>query len=127
MKVGNVHAYITGVARNVLLEARRHNARVTFESTSDHIPWDLSSDEEEETEYQLELRMDCLKKCLESLTPVERRLILDYGPPQKGVEKRKELAESLGITLENLRVQVFRARRKLRLLVTECLQRHKES
>jgi len=128
LKVGNVHAYINGVARNVLLEARRHNTRVTFDNTVDAPVGDVSNEEEEqEQERQLELRMHCLKQCLDSLPPVERRLLLDYGPPQKCLETRKELAESLGITLANLRVQVFRARRKLRILVAECLQRHGKS
>src|SRR5262249_46984727 len=115
LQVSNIHAYINGVARNVFLEARRRNARrATFDDTTDPTSWDGSSEEEEEDEHHLECRMDCLKQCLESLTPVERQLIMDYGLPQKGIEKRKELAKSLGITLENLRVQVFRARKKLR-------------
>jgi RNA polymerase sigma factor (sigma-70 family) len=126
LKVGNIHAYINGVARNVFLEARRRNARIAFDNTIEPISWDVSSEEEEEA-HQLELRMYYMKKCLNNLTPVERRLLLDYGPTQKGLEKRKRLAESLGITLENLRVQVFRARKKLRILVAECLRRHGES
>jgi RNA polymerase sigma factor (sigma-70 family) len=126
LKVSNVHAYINGVARNVFLEARRHNARrATFDDTVESTSWDASSAEEEER--QLEFRVDCLKRCLQNLTPVERQLIMDYGLPQKGVKRRQELAESLGITLETLRVQVFRARRKLRALVAECLQRHGDS
>ena len=128
LKVGNVHAYINGVARNVLLEARRHNARrATFDNTVDSTSWKVSSEEEEEEEHQLESRVNCLKKCLQCLTPLERQLLMEYGPSQQGVKKRKELAQSLGITLENLRVQVFRARKKLRALVTECLRRHGES
>jgi len=125
LKVDNIHAYINGVARNVFLEARRHSARFTFDNSIDPSSWDVSSEEEEE--YILEFRMQCLKSCLESLTPVERRLLLDYGPLHKGLERRKELAESLGITVENLRVQVFRARKKLRALVAERLQRHGKS
>lgn len=126
LKVDNIHAYINGVARNVFLEARKHSARFTFDNSIDPASWDVPCEEEEE-EYILEFRMQCLKSCIESLTPLERRLILDYGPLQKGVEKRKQLAESLGITLENLRVQVFRARKKLRALVAECSQRHEKS
>lgn len=126
LKVDNVHAYINGVARNVFLEARRHNARVIFDNAVDIPVWDVSS-EEEEQDHQLELRMHYVKQCLDSLPPVERRLLLDYGPPQKGLERRKQLAVSLGITLENLRVQVFRTRKKLRTLVAECLQKHGKS
>ena len=126
LKLDNVHAYINGVARNVFLEARRRNARFTFDNTIDPTAPEISSEEEEE-EDTVELRMQCLKQCLESLTPAERQLILDYGPPQKGIEQRRKLAKSLGITLENLRVQVFRARKKLRVLVMERLQRHGES
>lgn len=126
LKVSNVHAYINGVARNVFLEARRHNARrATFDDRVESPTWDTPSAEEEER--QLEFRVACLKRCLQNLTPLERQLIMDYELPEKGLRRRKELAESLGITLETLRVQVFRARRKLRALVAECLQRQGES
>jgi RNA polymerase sigma factor (sigma-70 family) len=123
--VNNVRAYINGIARNVFLESRRRNAHsATFDTAIDVGSADDSSDDEED---QIDSRIDCLKQCLDHLTPMERRLILEYGAHERCTEKRKELADSLGVTLENLRVQVFRARKKLRTLVAQCLQRGGDS
>lgn len=120
--INNVRAYINGIARNVFRESRRRKA--TFDITIDSTSLNESSQEEED---QIESRIDCLKQCLHHLTPMERQLILDYSAPESGTEKRKQLADSLGVTPENLRVQVFRARRKLRELVAQCLKRRGES
>jgi RNA polymerase sigma factor (sigma-70 family) len=64
----------------------------------------------------------CLDRCLERLTPADRALIQAYYQGEKGlrIERRRQLAEQLGIGTNILRVRLHRIRKELRNCVTRC-------
>jgi len=106
------YAFVAGVARMVALEAGRKERReVTLEDRPLAAP---PPDEPED-----ELRLRALDACLEALVKAERDLVMRYyrddGPSR--IAGRQRLAESLGTTVEALRVRAFRLRARLETCV----------
>lgn len=66
----------------------------------------------------------CLENCLQRLPTANRELILAYYQENKRakIDLRKELAANFGLSLELLRVQVYRIRMTLQKCLTDCLQ-----
>lgn len=109
--VGDPSHYVCGVARLVFLESlRRRNMPIP--------PPEVSEDEKDED------ALSCLDDCMEQLRPVERELILDYyrGEGRTKIDHREFLAQQLGTTVNALRIQTCRIRRRLRTCVTNCLE-----
>jgi DNA-directed RNA polymerase specialized sigma24 family protein len=108
--VGDKNLYFYGVARKVFLESVRKKPN--------HPPPPESGNTEEE-----ELLLDCLEECIKKLTARNRRLILEYYQDEKGakIDRRKELAEQLGIALNALRIRAHRIRMNLQSCVADCL------
>src|SRR5262249_20727489 len=116
--------YCYVVAKFVLLEDLRRERR--------HVPLDetrmpdgpragtraVSDDERAEHEQQL----DCLDRCLEHLKPEQRALIVEYYAEarQKKIERRRELAKRLGITMNALAIRAWRIREGLMTCVEAC-------
>lgn len=127
--VGDVRTYLFGVASYVLRETfKRPEYEVPLDPERVPVFVDPNRAWEQKSEDHLyERRLTCLRQCLQMLQAREQRLILDYDLEEGSIEKRRKLAESLGITPSNLRVQMFRVRRKLRGLVEECLRHSKDS
>lgn len=71
-----------------------------------------------------ERRYACLEECMRGLTEGNRKLAIAYHEKEKGakVEHHKGLAESFGITINALRLRMFRIHAMLRGCVTKCLQ-----
>jgi len=108
--VGDPALYFLGVARLVLHESVRPDPVGLPIPEPD--PW-----EEKETLDQ------CLELCMDKLTPKNRALILDYYRGEKGakIDRRKQLAERLGIRLNALRIRAHRIRGNLQGCVSECV------
>jgi len=72
----------------------------------------------------LEREHACLEKCIESLTPDNRQLVIQYYQEEKRakIEHRKQLADQLGIALNALRIRAHRIRTTLQQCVQTCLQ-----
>lgn len=68
-------------------------------------------------------RHDCLDECLVELSAENRLLIHKYyvGEASIKINNRKELAESLGISLGVLRLRAFRIRKRIETCVEECV------
>ena len=68
---------------------------------------------------------ECLRSCLQALSVENRELILGYYAKEKQakIDRRSELAQQLGISVQNLRVRVFRVRALLHKCIEDCLQR----
>ena len=71
------------------------------------------------------LRLDCLKKCLAEVSSndSDRRLILDYygaADGEKNKMQRKNLAETLGLTMNTLKVKACRLRERLERCINDC-------
>jgi DNA-directed RNA polymerase specialized sigma24 family protein len=71
-----------------------------------------------------ELEYRCLERCIEKLSEEDRALLLkDYGAKGRTqAERRKALADDLGISLNALRIRVFRIRVALKECIEKCIQ-----
>ena len=110
--VGDPALYFYGVAHKVHLEyLRKRPARP--------VPPPAAHEENIEEEFW------CLEHCMESLTPDNRWLVLEYYRDEKRVkiDHRKELARKLGIAMNALRIRAFRIRLALQECVNDCLAR----
>jgi DNA-directed RNA polymerase specialized sigma24 family protein len=66
--------------------------------------------------------LECLDRCLSTLPPDDRTLILDYYRHEQGarIERRRHLAASLGLTANALAIRACRLRDKLERCVRGC-------
>ena len=112
--VGDPAAYFYGVANKIHLEWLRTEKRVREVAFVDN---PTEPEEEEGCEYS------CLERCLESLPTNLRELILEYyrGEKRAKIERRKSLAEKLGISIGALQIKASRIRSKLSSCVSECV------
>jgi RNA polymerase sigma factor (sigma-70 family) len=114
--VGDPKLYFYGVARKVRLERCKSDR---FKNQIDSLPAPP-----EEDNLEKEQRHDCLERCLSKLTAEESQRVLDYytGDKTEKIERRKEMAEELGINPNTLRIRVHRLRAKLQKCLQECLK-----
>jgi len=72
---------------------------------------------------------ECLEHCMHSLPSGNHDLVLNYFREEKRakIERRKELARELGITLNGLRIKVHRIISSLQGCVLACLKTKSES
>jgi DNA-directed RNA polymerase specialized sigma24 family protein len=75
-----------------------------------------------------EQRLDCLDRCLQELKPEQRELIVEYyaDDRRQKIERRRELATRLGITMNALGIRAFRIRDGLMACVESCRQRRRQ-
>jgi len=117
---GEPAAYLRGVARNVHREWLRKERRLRTEPIPEGrsepaAPANLENENDE-------LLKTCLERCLSTLPPAKRTLLLRYYQSDKRekIDGRQLIAKELGIGLSVLRVQVFRLRNALRECVEKC-------
>jgi RNA polymerase sigma factor (sigma-70 family) len=127
------YSYFHGVALNVLREYWRsaeQTAKTLEEVTQIHglsvDPEDLLLLEREQREK--ERLLECLNRCLQKLSPESLHLITRYHQGEATLDKarRKELAQSLGIPLNALRIRAYRIRAAIEECVRNCLERGPE-
>ena len=113
----DVYTYVYGVARMLILEIQKESAkqRAAFAQ----LPTHAVTEELVDTEP----RAECLKRCLASLPPPSRDLIMRYyqGDKRAKIENRRRLAEALDVSLDILRIRAFRLREKLAACIDDCL------
>jgi DNA-directed RNA polymerase specialized sigma24 family protein len=75
-----------------------------------------------------EQRLDCLDRCLQELKPEQREFIVEYYADERRqkIERRRELATRLGITMNALGIRAFRIRDGLMACVESCRQRRRQ-
>lgn len=118
--VPDVDRYCLGIARNMAKEKRRRAHRETlafhkFIEYADDFPV-----------KQLERIYGILQPCFEQLSVEEQQLLAAYCQRIKGTanaEVRRQLAETMKMTMLALRVKVTRLRKKL----TDCVQKRSNS
>jgi DNA-directed RNA polymerase specialized sigma24 family protein len=112
--VGEPAAYFCGVAKNVYLEWLRKQKRSRVAPRDFHV---TDEDDDREAEFA------CLEKCLATLPVNLREMIVEYYRDEKRakIERRKALAEKLGITIGALQIKTSRVRARLHACVHECL------
>jgi len=126
LEIHDVGLYALGVARNVLKESQREAAK---NARLDEVPARvLLTTSRQDAQQRLEKvdlakRLECLDKCIRTLTAAERKLVLEYYEEKKSenIRQRQKMAEQLGIALGTLRVQAHRIRAKLAACVDRRL------
>ena len=113
----DVYTYVYGVARMLMLEIQKASARQR--AAFSNLPANVVTEEL----VDLEPRAECLKRCLTSLPPSSRDLIVRYyqGEKRIKIENRRRLAEAMNISLDILRIRAFRLREKLAACMDDCL------
>jgi hypothetical protein len=109
---GDPIQYFLGVSRVVFLEIQKPAIPMAVESV---LAGNLDISDRAH---------DCLEKCLEQLTQSDRELILEYYQSGKAdrIAHRQNLARSLNISLNALRLRSHRIRVGLERCVRSCLQ-----
>ena len=109
---GDRARYFFGVANKVYMEhMRRKQPQPPPPSITDS--------------QQVELEYRCLEHCIESLSEENRYLLLKYYGAEGSakVDRRKQLAEELGIAPNALRIRAYRIRLALQDCVEKCIER----
>jgi RNA polymerase sigma factor (sigma-70 family) len=118
---GDPALYFYGVAKRLIKECQRSaQSRVSLDEAGDPAaPLPVEDDEEGDPARESE----CLRRCLDKLSPADRKLILAYymKDKQAKIDYRKELARQLGIVANALRVRVYRIRAVLEECIEQCL------
>jgi DNA-directed RNA polymerase specialized sigma24 family protein len=72
-----------------------------------------------------EQRLGCLERCLDSLKPEQRALIVGYhrDAQREKIERRRDLAKQLGISMNALAIRACRIRDALETCVQGCCTR----
>ena len=118
--------YCYVVAKFVLLEDfRRERKHVRFDES-----WDpgaagsVARVGPDEGLALQEQRLECLDRCLQELKPEQRELIVEYyaDARRQKIERRRDLAARLGITMNALGIRAWRIRDGLMACMETCRQ-----
>jgi RNA polymerase sigma factor (sigma-70 family) len=114
---GDPKNYFKSVARNLHLDYVRRLPKQHDDQVERRAPFDEEKEKEER-------RYACLEKCMLRLTERDRKLAIAYHEKEGSakIEHHKELAASLGISTNALRLRMFRIHATLRDCVTKCLR-----
>ena len=122
--VGDPRLYFLGVANNLIKE--------NFKKIKTHVSLeDVDLSQQQTTESEAESAADmqqCLESCLQKLSAETREMLMTYYAKEKQakIDQRSELARRLGISVETLRVRVYRVRASLEECIERCLKREVE-
>ena len=117
---GDPRLYFRAVANNLIKENfKKIKTHVSLEDV------DLPQQQTIRTAEEIAEIDDCLQSCLRKLGAEKRKLILAYYAKEKQakIDYRHELAQRLEISLETLRVRVFRIRASIAECIESCLER----
>jgi len=123
IEIQNVGGYCYEVARLVCLEALKGNDR-RRDPLETNYP-DTAGADAADSALERERLLDCLERCLNRLPAESRALIVEYYRDEKRdrIERRKALAEALGLRREALANRAQRLRDKLEQCVTRCFNK----
>jgi hypothetical protein len=113
-EIKDLFKFSSGVARLVLLEHWDDPKR-----DWDQLDERLSSPRFDDREFD-EHQLACMKKCLHTIAPAERDLIIRNCTTNK--DGKAEIARALELTINALRLKVFRIRRRLHDCYEKCLR-----
>lgn len=124
---GDPALYFYGVVRNVYLEwldEEKKKRKFLDEEKRKKNDFDYGSPRSSDPRKEVERIHQYLEKCRQRLEdPADRTLILKYYQKERRskIEHRKQLADELGITLNNLRMRIHRINLTLRKCIVDCL------
>jgi DNA-directed RNA polymerase specialized sigma24 family protein len=120
LRSSDPYGYFCGIAHLLYKEELRRSSKEHRVLESGELPLPIVFPEGEEVEDH---RLECLRRCLESLPPEQRALVLRYHQGENNIRHRRSLSEELGLPLNALRIRVHRVRRKLEACLRERLRR----
>jgi DNA-directed RNA polymerase specialized sigma24 family protein len=116
--------YCYVVARFVLLEdLRRERRHVPVDEARAAAPVETASGlNTDDPAWIREQRLECLDRCLRKLKPEQRDLAVEYyrDARRARIERRRELADRLGITMNALGIRACRIRSTLESCLGAC-------
>jgi len=118
--VGDPRLYFRAVANNLVKEdLKKAKTQVSLEGTELREPTTIESGEDNAEDME-----ECLRSCLQKLSAENRKLIVEYFAKEKQakIDHRSELAQQFRISVENLRVKVYRIRVSLQGCIERCLK-----
>ena len=110
------------IAKFVLFEdLRRDRRHVALDETTISVDRRSFLADLAEDDAIREQRLDCLDRCLELLEPGQRKLIVEYyrDTGRQKIERRRALADRLGISMNALAIRASRIRDTLLTYMTE--------
>ncbi len=114
--------YCYVIARFVRLEDLRKGRRmVPFEE--DRQPADAGAGQDGDVDaVEREQRLECLDRCLQKLKPEQRELVVEYyrDARRQRIDRRREMAERMGVSMNALGIRVHRLRATLESCVGAC-------
>jgi RNA polymerase sigma factor (sigma-70 family) len=116
---GDPKLFFYGVARNLIKEnIKKVKTHVSVDGID--LPASPAAESEEESTDEREA---CLDACLQELSVEKRNLVLTYYAKvkQDKIDHRAAVARQLGISVETLRVRVYRIRGVLEQCIERCL------
>jgi DNA-directed RNA polymerase specialized sigma24 family protein len=119
-EIRDVATYCIGIARMVVREMLRDRSlqtRPLEDAPEPRVP-------PAPLEMDTDGRAECLRSCLERLSPETRNLILHYYQGDKGdkIRTRKGLIDTLGIPASTLRMRALRVRERLQSCSSDCMK-----
>jgi|ERR1700741_1404426 len=117
---GDPRLYFRAVANNLIKEnLKKIKSQLSLDDID--LPGPQGSEIEEDVAAKLE---ECLEHCLQKLSAEKREMICSYYAKEKQakIDHRNELAQKFGISLETLRVRVFRIRESMAECIERCLK-----
>jgi RNA polymerase sigma factor (sigma-70 family) len=119
--IRNLPDYCYGVARRLALEVLPKQSKQEDDPPEfEH----LSAPEEDTEERQSREQMyECFEHCLKQLSQENQELVIQYYQTEKRakIDNRIALANKLGVSLNVLRVRVYRLRATLEDCINRCL------
>jgi DNA-directed RNA polymerase specialized sigma24 family protein len=123
VEIANIGGYCYEVARLICLEALKGPHRRSVSLDSSRLPVDVPTAVDETS--RKELRQACLENCLSDLPEESRDVILEYYRDDRHarIDRRRVLAQRLGLQRDALANRAQRVRNKLEQCVRLCLGR----
>ncbi len=118
-EIRNIHSYLVAVARFVYLEVAKEQEKAN--TALRQIPQNSATQQLQPED----VRLDCVRACLQSLPAQSYRLLMDYyqGQTRAKIDSRKRMAENSGISSHTLRMRLHRIRLKLEECAMDCIRR----
>jgi RNA polymerase sigma factor (sigma-70 family) len=117
--IRDIATYCIGIARMLVREMGRERLKAPRSLEDAPEPRTLPAPIEDDRDE----RLNCLRRCLDNLPPVDRDLILRYyqGDASQKISNRKELSQLFGLPPSTLRMRALRIREKLQSALEKCL------
>ena len=120
-QIESVGSFAAGVARFIWLE---HSRKDRSDAVGDDLP-EVAVDPDFETIEGPDQRIRCLRRCVATkFTDNDKILVVNYydtDSDEKSKAARRRLADSLGLTMNALKVRACRLRSRLEACINDCI------